>query len=199
MNATLLKYQLTACGVLGTVILLEWGVGTISQHQLQDTLDENIRADYRADPLPSLSHPRQSADSFAAITERPLFIEGRRPIPEEEQESTEVAADTGKLEDWDLIGIYNKDNKKLALFRHQKEAKKFLKIYEQQTISGWQLEQIENDRVLLQLGEQQKTVMLRKPREQSKMPVPARPPVPQTPARPNALPNHNPSENNNDR
>ncbi|MGY6276872.1 hypothetical protein [Methylomonas sp. MgM2] len=176
MNATLFKYQLVACGVLGTVLLLEWGVGEIGRRHLRDTLNKNIDSDYQSEPLPSLNLPKLSEHSFNSIVERPLFIEGRKPIPQDTSEDdSEAAADEGQLDDWALIGIYNKNKnkgKRRALFRNQKETGKFLKLYEEQTISGWLLKQIQSDRVILQLGGQQKNVMLRKPREQVKTPMP---------------------------
>ena len=181
MNAVLFKYQLVACGVLGIVLLLEWAGAEISRGQLQDTLNKSIEADYQAEPLPSLDLSKLTAVSYNNIIERPLFIEGRKPLPEEIEDGAETAADAGELDDWILIGIYNKDKtskKQVALFRNKKEAKKFLKLYEEQTISGWLLKEIQSDRVFLEMGGQQKSVMLRKPREQSKTPAPPRRPVP---------------------
>ena len=196
MNGMLLKHQLKACGMLGVLMLLELGLGVLSRGQLQNTLNQTIEADYQADPLPSLITPKQSADGFNTIVERPLFVEGRKPMPDTAQQNPEAAADVGQLEDWVLIGIYNKDKKQVALFRKQNEAKKYLKLNEQQTISGWQLTQIHADSVILQLDGQQKTVMLLKPREQVKTPQPAKrpatPPVKETP--PPGIPNNNPPE-----
>ncbi len=197
MNATLFKYQMAACGVLGAVLVMEWGVSEMSRARLQDTLNQTIKGDYQSDPLPNLNLPKLSEANFSVIVERPLFIDGRKPLPEAPEENA-AAADTGQLDDWALIGIYNKNknrDKHVALFRNQKETKKFLKLYEEQTISGWQLIEIKSDRVVLQLGGQQKSVMLRKPREQSKTPVPPkRPPVPAA----NPTPENPPETNNND-
>jgi len=190
MNAVLFRYQLVACGVLGSVLLLEWGGAEISRSQLQDTLNKSIEADYRSEPLPSLDLPKSTELSFNNIIERPLFIEGRKPLPEEIEDGAETAEDAGELDDWILIGIYNRDKtseKQVALFRNKKEEKKFLKLYEEQTISGWLLKEIQSDRVFLKMGSQQKSVMLRKPREQSKTPAPPKHRVP--PSKPPATNN----------
>jgi len=182
MNPVLLKYQLVACGVLSGILLLEWGGAGMASSQLRDILEQTIKADYQSEPLPGLKRSKLPEAGFNSIVERPLFIEGRKPLPDDAEDSSEAKSDMGQLDDWALIGIYNKDkkNKKpVALFRNQKEAKKFIKLNEDQTISGWQLTEIQYDRVILQLAGQQKTVMLRKPREQSKVPMPPRhkPPV----------------------
>ena len=201
MNGVLLKYQLTTCGVLAAVLCLEIAGGELSQSRLQDTLNKRIDSEYQSDPLPSLELPKQTPDSYSTIIERPLFIEGRKPLPEAAQESAETDTDTGQLDDWELIGLYSTDSKPMALFRKQNEAKKYLRIHEQQSISGWLLKQIQADKVILQLGGQQKSVMLRKPRHQAKLPSPFnRPTVPAKPVIPGAVPNTNTLENNdNDR
>lgn len=196
MNAILFKYQSVACGILGAILVIEWGIAEISHRQLQETLNKTIASDYQADPLPELNLPKLSDANFGIIVERPLFIEGRKPLPEVPEDKT-AAVDTGQLDDWALIGIYNKNknrDKHVALFRNQKEAKKFLKLHEEQTIAGWQLIEIKSDRVVLQMGGQQKSVMLRKPRVQSKTPVPPKRPAPAA----NPTPENPPEMNNND-
>lgn len=201
MNSVLLKYQLMASGVLAAVLLLEIAGGELSLSRLQETLNKRVDSDYQSDPLPSLEIPKQTPDSYSTIIERPLFIEGRKPLPEAAQESAETDTDTGKLDDWELIGLYSTDSKPVALFRKQNEAKKYLRIHEQQAISGWLLKQIQADKVILQLGGQQKSVMLRKPRQPTKLPLPLkRPTAPAKPDIPGAAPNTNTLENNdNDR
>lgn len=203
MNGVLLKYQLTACGIFGAVLLLEMGLGELSLSQLRAALNAKIDTEYQSDPLPVLELQKQLPESYNSIVERPLFIEGRKPLPETGQEGTEDAADTSQLDDWELIGLYSTDSKPLALFRKKNEAKEYLRISEQQTISGWQLIEIQPDKAILQLGGQQKSVMLRKPRQQIKpaMPMPTkRTRAHAKPLIPGASPKTNNLENNdNDR
>ena len=97
------------------------------------------------------------------------------------------------------LNIPKQNTDPTALFRKQNEARKFLKLNQDQLISGWQLKEILSDRVVLQQGAQQKPVMLRKPREQAKSPAPLKKPAtPIKPAKPIVPNNNNPSENNND-
>lgn len=183
MISPLLKWQLIACGALSGILLVEWMVGDASSAELEAKLNQQIQAEYQAEPLPTLSLSRQTVDSYNVIEERPLFIEGRKPLPPVAAETSDKS--DGQLDDWLLIGIYNKDHRMMALFRKQNEAKTFLKLNEKQTISGWQLMQIQSDRVILQQGGQEKSIMLRKPRPQ--VPHPrgaARRPPPPAPARP---------------
>lgn len=181
MNLRLLHWQLIGCAALSVILLAEWAIGEASNRQLQATLDKKLQSDYQAEPLPVLDLTKQASESYNAIVEKPLFIEGRKPIVEQAADSP-ASAENGQLEDWLLIGVFNKGERNLALFRRQNEAKSFLKIAEGQSISGWQLQQVQADRVLLQQGAQQKAIMLRKPRPQGKSPMPAKkPPLPAVP------------------
>ena len=199
MNRRWLKWQLYVCGSLSLILLAEWAISEANRSQLQATLDKKLQADYQSESLPVLNLAKQASESYNAILEKPLFIEGRKPIPEQAADNP-ATADNGQLDDWLLIGVYNKGERKLALFRKQNEAKSFLKITENQTISGWQLLQVQADRVLLQQGAQQKSIMLRKPRPQvGKLPMPAKKPVPPTkPVQQDVPINNIPENENND-
>lgn len=196
MTSPLIKLQWLVCGLLSAVLAVEWLTGEAGLAELNKQLDAEIHAEYQAEPLPALQAGKQALDSYNVIVERPLFIEGRRPLPEVVEAGP---ADNGQLDDWALIGIYNKsktDKRKVALFRKQNEARTFLKLNEAQTISGWELTEIQGDRVLLQQGGQQKSIMLRKPRPQSQpKPVPKRPLPNSVPQTPNEPPVNNSPEN----
>ncbi len=198
MNQKLLTVQAVACGVLSLILLAEWSYGQFARNQLQATLEQKKQADYQAENLPELNMPNQSLEQFSAVTERPLFIEGRKPIVENPQNETQQNVDNGQIDDWLLIGVYNKGKHKqaMALFRKQNESKKYLKLSAEQMISGWQLQKIEPDRVVLLQGGQQKTVLLRKPRTQIKPQVPRmKPTAPAVPASPPMPAENNPLEN----
>jgi hypothetical protein len=198
MISPLLKWQLIACAGLSGGLLVEWGIGESSLADLQEQLTKNLQSEYHAEPLQVLGSSNLTPDSYSVVLERPLFIEGRKPLPEAVPE-TAVAVDNGKLDDWELIGIYNKektnDKSKMALFRKLNEAKNFLKLNESQMISGWQLKQIQADRVVLQQGGQEKSIMLRKPRPQT-APSPAakRSAAPGKPVAPHVPPVNNTPE-----
>lgn len=193
MNQKLLRLQLIGCAMLGVGLLAEAGYHQYADSQLRATLDKPAESDFQAEDLPELSNPTEDLGQYAEITERPLFIEGRRPIVEEAVKEAPAPVEVGQIDDWQLIGVYSRAKQPMALFRNQKEAKKFLKLNQHQTISGWQLQQIDPDRVTLQQGSQQKIVPLRKPRAQ----MPAKngpiPPAPPKPIRPGVPPNASPA------
>jgi len=195
MNKILLKIQWTLCALLLAVLLAEWLYGQSALSSLQLLLAPPPASDYQADDLPELELLELEME---AVVERPLFIEGRKPIVEAVTASSQPTVDHGQIDEWPLIGIYTRDHRPVALFRKQNEAKKYLKLNEQQMIAGWQLQQIQADRVVLMQNGQSKTVMLRKPRPQLKPTTPSnaprnKPPVPPQPApmQPVAAPNTN--------
>lgn len=197
MTGKMMKWQLAASAGLTAVLLIEWFVGETQLGRLQAVLDKTVQSDYQAEPMPALSPPGQFNDGSNEVVERPLFIEGRKPLPEQAVEGPETL-DNGQLDDWQLIGIYNKNNRKLALFRKQNEAKTFLKLNETQMITGWLLKQILSDRVILQQGAQQKSIMLRKPRVAAPPAAPSRrPAIPAKPMAPVAPINNNSAETSN--
>lgn len=204
MNQKLLRLQLISCGFLSALLLAEWGYGQFAHRQLQTLLDQEATSDFQAEDLPELSADAPTTDQYAAVVERPLFIEGRKPIVEEAPKEVQ-AVEVGQIDDWQLIGVYTKSKQPMVLFRNQKEAKKYLKLNEQQSISGWIVQKIQPDQVTLQQGAQQKVVPLRKPRVQAPAvgkPTPAKPNRPGAPASaapPPPVPaNNNPLENSND-
>lgn len=204
MNQKLIRLQLLACGLLSLALLAEWSYSRLTGRQLQALLAPRAQTDFQAEELPSIANSKGSADTYSEIVDRPVFIEGRRPLAEVNPAENTQNQDVGQIDDWALVGVYNKDKRPIALFSKRNEARKFLKITEDQSISGWQLKQIQADRVLLQQAGQEKSVVLRKPRAQVKPPMPGKPAVPPRPPHPNAVakpieqaPNENP-ENIND-
>lgn len=171
MNKVLIKWQLGFCAGLSVLLLAEFAYGELARRSIRDALNRTQAVRYRADPLPRMAADESSAVNPAALSERPLFIEGRRPLADSAAEQTDSDA-VGQLDDWELIGIYQKSKRLFALFRKKEQKKQFLKLTEAQTIAGWQIERIDADRVILSQGGLHKTVVLRKPRPKNKAPVP---------------------------
>lgn len=188
MNRKLLRLQLLTCAALGTGLSAEWVVSRYAAQELDSQLAPRDQIAFEAEQLPAIATSPRPIDSYNDIVERPIFIEGRRPLAETKANDPTQNSDTSQIDDWSLIGIYDKGGKPTALFSKRNEARKFLKIGEEQSLSGWQLKQILADRVILQQAGQEKPVLLRKPRPQIK-PPPGKPvPRPPAPANVNARP-----------
>lgn len=197
MNSRLLKVQSGFAAVLISAVIAEWGIGYEDHLFLQEKFKPLVAEDYEALQLPELDLSSQADIQLSDLVDRPLFIEGRKPIVEEAPAGS-VVVDNGQLDDWELIGVYFKPNSPAtALFRKRNEAKKYLKIKQNQSISGWMLKDIQGDRVILTQNGQEKNLMLLKPRPvvrpgASSKSAPAARPVQQPPV---VQPNVTPSEN----
>ncbi|MDD4913411.1 MAG: hypothetical protein PHW13_00060 [Methylococcales bacterium] len=200
MNLKIVKLQLLACAFFGAILLGEWGYGIYAGDQLQQDFQVKKDEDGVVSELPKFPAQNFGPGDFAEMVERPLFTEGRKPIVEAAGELAKNEENNAQLDDWALIGVYNKNNRLIALFTRKTEAKKYLKLSAEQQISGWVLKEIRLDRVILQQGGQETVVQLRKPRKDVAPLPPARPAPP--PARPNRPPlppkNNNPENVNND-
>lgn len=201
MNQKLIKMQVLAGGLLSLCLVAEWSYSRFADAQLQSRLAPLAQSDSAAEELPSMSNSKSSAESYSEIVDRPVFLEGRRPIVEAPPSDTAQAQDVGQIDDWALIGVYNKDERPTALFSKRNETRKFLKITEEQSISGWQLKKIQSDHVVLQQAGQEKSVVLRKPRAQVSpqaggKPAATRAPRPNPAAKPvEPAPDENPENN----
>ena len=186
MNMKLVKLQLIVCGFLSLVLLSEWGYSQFAGRQLQDSLHALDPENAAEVELPSID-VSNTAPLNNELVERPLFVEGRKPVVELAPEKVQTV-ENGQIDDWLLIGIYEKDKRPMALFSKRNEPKKYQKITTQQLISGWVLKEIQPDHVILQEAAELKTVLLRKPRVQQAKPSPAPPPKPGAPAKPGKPP-----------
>ncbi len=197
MNLRLVKLQLLVCGLLSLILAAEWAYGEFAARRLQQSQQYSIDDSKIPAELPTIPTLKSTTMLYNELVERPLFIEGRKPIVEESVEKVQNNVENGLIDDWALIGIYKKDKRPMALFARKNETKKFLKISNEQMISGWLLKEIQSDRVILQQAAQQKTVLLRKPREENRppAPLPLKPAIPPKHPRPAEQPL---SENAND-
>ncbi|WP_347989606.1 hypothetical protein [Methylomonas sp. AM2-LC] len=201
MNLKLLKVQALLSALFCLILAAEWGYAEYSNRELQQQLKAEAADTASIAELPSIVNLKTAATEFNEVVERPLFIEGRKPIVEVPAENAQQA-EISQIDDWSLIGIYHKDNQPVALFSKKTEAKKYLKIKVGQLISGCVLNDIQPDRVILQQAGQQKTVLLRKPRAEPPAvpggkPASRPPPPPKQPKNLVPPPNINP-ENAND-
>jgi len=198
MNLKLIKLQAAISGLLSLTLAAEWSYGEYVQHQLLKTPELAAGDTITPTELPTIKSLKSAAEEYGEMVERPLFIEGRKPLPEAGPTDKPQSVETGQIDDWLLIGVFNNGQKPpIALFAKKNETKKYLKIGVEQMISGWLLKEIQPDHVILEQAGQQKSVLLRKPRPVSNIPVRGRP-IPPPPPTPAQQPNTNPENANDD-
>ena len=106
-------------------------------------------------------------DSLNEMVERPLFVEGRRPLViEESDEVEEPQVVAGKLKT-QLMGVFTGDRGLIAIIKDRKG--KFSRVWEGERLDGWLVKKVHPDRMEMVLGESTEVLELFKPRPKKKV------------------------------
>jgi hypothetical protein len=114
---------------------------------------------------------------YETIVERPLFMEGRRPGTEVDDTNTAAAPDSPLTVK--LVGVAFTPTDKTALLVDAKG--KYKRLKKNGSVDGWTLIEFAPDRITLQRGNEQRELMLLKPKPKT---LPAR----ATPGQPQQVP-----------
>jgi uncharacterized protein YxeA len=193
MNVKIIKLQLLTCAVFTALLGGEWGYGVYAGNLLQENLQIPKDNNSAVVELPKFATLKFGAGDFSEFLERPLFNESRKPIVETPVDQAKQEENNAQLDDWSLIGVYNKNNQLTALFSKKNESRKYLKLTTNQQISGWVLKEIRLNEVILQQAGQQTSIQLRKPRKDM-IPLPGARPASAPPKQKPAPPKNNPPE-----
>ena len=172
MNNKLIKLLVSACIGLCVMVAIEWLYASYMQYRLLTSISSAKLEDYKADELPDIDLTKQPEESYADLVVRPLFIKGRRAVAEQPPETAQVAVVPVNF-DWQLTGIYSTEKNLSALFSRSKSklAKdNYRKITLDNDLDGWKLTKIDKDRVLLKQGDNEKELLLRKPKLKGALP-----------------------------
>ena len=163
MNSRVIKLLLGLCLILLVILLVEWLVISFFNPPAVKSISAKVSQDMK---LPELVLTKQSTETYLDMVDRPLFIKGRKPVIDLNEDSD--IQELGKIEDLILVGIYSKDGHMIALFSQQGSEKKYLKKSEGDDIAGWLLKEIQADQIILEQAGEQQTIMLRKPKPKTK-------------------------------
>jgi hypothetical protein len=203
MNSKLVSVLFSVCIVLILLITGEWFYAVQAQkHTLNSTISAETKISH--DEMPAVKLTRQAEESYADLVSRPLFIKGRKPVDEPSPEDAKTAATANNF-DWQLNGVYSSKKGLAALFsRSTSKVPKdnYRRINAGADLDGWKLAEIQKDRAILKQGNQQKELLLRKPKLKDltkKSNVPNMPNMPEMPEIPNSpQPAEGEIENNNE-
>jgi hypothetical protein len=166
MNSKLIKTLSVICLVLMSIIVLEWIYGTRAQKKLLNSSNSPEKQTL-PDQMPVIGLNLQSEESYADLVNRPLFIEGRRPVPD-----TEQGLATGGTNDFDwlLSGVYTSKQGSMALLTRtsippdsaEKSSSMYRKVILGADIDGWKVADINTDAIILTQGVTEKKLPLRK-------------------------------------
>ncbi|MDP3010163.1 MAG: hypothetical protein Q8N30_13975 [Methylococcales bacterium] len=196
MNSKLIKTLSVICLVLVSIIALEWIYGTRAQKKLLSSSNSPEKQTL-PDQMPVIGLNLQTEESYTDLVNRPLFIEGRRPVTDTNQ--GQATGGTSNF-DWLLSGVYTSKQGSMALLTRTtpdpaaKNSEQYRKIITGANVDGWKVAEINTDAIVLTQGVTEKKLLLRKvkakqPQEQNNPNTPHRPtpeaPEPQTEPEPN--------------
>jgi hypothetical protein len=172
MNRPALFVLIALNALFAFVLASEWFAESEKTHAMQH---ESKKLETQDEDLPSLDLEAKSEDEYSDLVERPLFIEGRKPVAEPEPETVPVAA-VKKVEAfvWDVTGIFATPKGVTAFFSRingKVEKDNYRKLQLGDDIDGWKLSDIAPDKVTLtQMGET-KNLPLRKAKPKNMAPA----------------------------
>ncbi|MFZ2450704.1 MAG: hypothetical protein CTY16_03420 [Methylobacter sp.] len=196
MNNKLVKVLGATCGALLLVILGEWFYAKLGQQQLLNT---QLPIDKKAlpDEMPGINLTEHDEGSYADLVNRPLFIEGRKPVNEPPPDTVK-STDVEVKFDWLLNGVYTSKKGPSALLTHTTPLKTRKENYRRITVGtlldGWTLAEIKKDRVIFTQDGEQKELLLRKPKPKQLPPKPGNPTPPEPGEQPEGAPPPAPEE-----
>ncbi len=153
----LIKILLGLSGVLLLSLGIEWYWLTAAKSEEQPLENSTIFEEIQ---LPQVDFSAQSLEKTQDMLKRPLFIQGRRPF---ENTQEEVIESSGDIDEFLLMGVYQVDDKLTALLKDKQQGR-YEKKTEGETIAGWDITRILPDRIVVERPGEEKTVLLRKPK-----------------------------------
>ncbi len=164
INSKLVTVLAGICAALLLIIVGEVFFAKAAQQQL---LNSSLPIEKKSiqTEMPSIDLTEQGEESYEEMVNRPLFIEGRKPVPEPTAEQTQVNIVSVKF-DWLLDGIYTTPKGLSALFSKASKSPKnnYRKVKQGAELDGWKLSEILKDKVILTQDGSRKELLLRKPK-----------------------------------
>lgn len=165
------KYGLTLllgglCILGGTLLGGEWMLLDHSAAQVQARLDQPSDSALMPEKLSANDFLMKPKEQYAQQVERPLFIQGRRPLPPvepvDETPPPTPTAPPGKL-NAKLMGIIDVPSGRKALIYDIKK-RRYLSLQEGEKINGWRLTSLSSGKAVLRQGLTTEEILLRKPK-----------------------------------
>jgi hypothetical protein len=178
INIKLVKFLLAICAVLSVVLFLEWMYALYAQNQLLDNIHDLDKQKTNASELPSIELEKRPETGYTDLVERPLFVQGRKPVKEANETNASPVNNATDTFNWDLNGVYTQNNHLYGLFARNgaKVAKdNFRKITKDGNIDGWQLAELTNEKAVFSQGGKQKELLLRKSKPKNTSPAASNP------------------------
>ncbi len=158
-----LAMLLLACsGVLAVVLFSQWLHYRGKEADLKKLLASKVETQVKAETAEAPHVELPGLEDYTATIERPLFMEGRRPVTEEAAASEPTAVEKKPLT-VKLMGVIFAPDATMGLFVDAQGKYKRLHLHD--SIGGWKLAEIKADRVVMEQDEAHEELKLAKPKQ----------------------------------
>lgn len=160
-NRWLFFALLLSAGLLGAWVFAEWRTEPSLNMDVAAEPLESLAEDA---PLPEPSEHFTPVSDFKATLARPLFVQGRRPEPDEpdtsQSDARQQTAPPPPAPTLQLSAIIVNDRERSALLLPAGESQSE-RVREGESVAGWEIIEIRDDAVLIRSGRREETLTLR--------------------------------------
>jgi len=140
------------------ILFLEWQVSKVYRAQLATEIRQTKPALLEIEKIPDFHEILKPLDAYDEIIDRPLFIDGRKPI---ENKGIIETVNVNSNLDVKLTGVVVNPDDMIALFV-DKQHKKY-RVRPGDVIQGWEIDELLPDRVIMKQGSNRLELLLREP------------------------------------
>ncbi len=194
------EYKITIfCLMLSVLFCLslgvEWWYGRSYRAEILEKIFKVDKANFEMQPIPEYPFIDLPVEHYSDFVERPIFFEGRKPIAkiEEAEKNAAQSAPKAPVEEFKLVltGITNTPHGVKALFQDPTAAAyadRYKRLKQGDIHAGWQIIDIQSDKVSIQAESETKEIPLLKAKAKKPgalaTPAGVPPPVPPPPVPP---------------
>ena len=161
-------YMLTAIllgcnAVMGGVVFFEWQMSQAYQSKMVSDRSETTPSTIAIEEIPTLNEILKPKGLYDDIVARPLFVEGRQPIESTEEDT--LSSFNGKVTII-LKGVVSTPDGMIALLEDKEKKRYRLRMGDE--VEGWEIAELQSDKVILKKNGNQKELLLWIPKPSKK-------------------------------
>ena len=144
------------CAILAVVLVVDLTTGDGDLAEIPPAKPQPRKSLQEAETQSGFVMPPQ--DTYAEISDRPLFIRSRRPLPPELETTEKTQAETSQAA-FILSGVILTGTQRMAFLQPQ-NSPKIARVEEGQQYEGWTVEEIHPNRVVMRRGQEVSEIVL---------------------------------------
>jgi len=160
--------SLIICLVLISLLAAETYYAQQTHEDIKQQIKDSGQSSFEVDPLKTVHFLENPLDFYDDIIERPLFLEGRKPIEIIEEDNTQKKPTKaqGKFL-LVLTGLLSTPKGDIALFKNPRAKtpeERYIRLKKGESYDGWELSELNKDKVVMKGNKGNEEILLRKPK-----------------------------------